>query len=68
MSSEEIVVYYWPGFSGRAEPIQFILESAGVKYRLCNDVREFQKANTLFPVFACPFIVRGDLVLSQTSR
>ena len=67
MSHEEITIYYWPGFSGRAEPIQFILECVGVPYTLSNDVVGFQKANTGFPVFACPFIVRGDLVLSQTA-
>jgi len=57
-------VYYWPGFTGRAEGILFLLEQAGVAYTLESDI---QGVTAKHPVcFACPVVDDGHTVISQT--
>jgi glutathione S-transferase len=65
VSMADLELVYWPGFTGRAEPIIFLLESAGMKYTLSHDVMGFKAQHP--EVFACPFIKRGDFVQSQTT-
>lgn len=68
-------LYYWPGIQGRGEYVRLVLEQAGCPYR---DVAREDggmaaltaildgTAGALVP-FAPPFLVHGDIVLSQTA-
>ena len=65
-------IYYWPGFSGRAEAPILLLEDAGVEYRLDRGVKEFlyKGGNRANPAFACPVLVdaaHGGYTLGQTT-
>mmetsp|Transcript_7696 Transcript_7696/g.21838 ORF Transcript_7696/g.21838 Transcript_7696/m.21838 type:complete len:215 (+) Transcript_7696:25-669(+) len=62
-----VKVVYWPGFSGRAEPIFFLLEAAKQAYVWDEDVSGFKAGNKGAPVFACPFLEQGGVVMSQTT-
>eukprot|EP01095_Lingulamoeba_sp_RSL-Kostka_P000384 TRINITY_DN1060_c1_g1_i1.p1 TRINITY_DN1060_c1_g1~~TRINITY_DN1060_c1_g1_i1.p1 ORF type:complete len:222 (-),score=88.22 TRINITY_DN1060_c1_g1_i1:203-868(-) len=71
MASYELV--YWPNFSGRAEPIIFILNHFKADYIINNEVNEFIENNNRNdssnnPVFACPIIKKNgtDVVIAQT--
>eukprot|EP00009_Paramoeba_aestuarina_P016237 CAMPEP_0201539736 /NCGR_PEP_ID=MMETSP0161_2-20130828/70564_1 /ASSEMBLY_ACC=CAM_ASM_000251 /TAXON_ID=180227 /ORGANISM="Neoparamoeba aestuarina, Strain SoJaBio B1-5/56/2" /LENGTH=219 /DNA_ID=CAMNT_0047947149 /DNA_START=849 /DNA_END=1508 /DNA_ORIENTATION=+ len=63
MSAVELI--YWPGFSGRLQPIELLLRAAKVDYTINNDVPGFI-GSSAEPVFACPILKDGDFVLSQT--
>ena len=61
-------IVYWPGFTGRAEPAILLLEDVGAPYTIDNDVQgRIASLADRLPVFACPLLIDGDLVLSQTS-
>ena len=61
-------IVYWPGFTGRAEPALFLLEDAGQPYEINSNVSEaIEELAPDHPVFACPLLIDGDTVLSQTS-
>ena len=61
-------IVYWPGFTGRAEPAILLLEDVGAAYTVDNDVAgRIASLAGGQPVFACPLLIDGDLVLSQTS-
>lgn len=61
-------VVYWPGFTGRAEPVLLLLEDAGQAYELIEDVPgSLERFSRNAPVFACPLLIDGDTVLSQTN-
>mmetsp|Transcript_23087 Transcript_23087/g.31586 ORF Transcript_23087/g.31586 Transcript_23087/m.31586 type:complete len:214 (-) Transcript_23087:66-707(-) len=66
--AESYEIVYWPGFTGRAQPLMFLLEAANVKYTWNTDVVGFKEANNKagFPLFACPFLKQGEFVISQT--
>jgi len=53
-------VYYWPGFSGRAQPAMAMLAEAGAKYRrLPEPCKETD-------CFAVPQVQKGNFCLAQT--
>lgn len=54
-------VYYWPGFSGRAQPLMAMLAEAGAKWQR---KPEPCKENHCF---ACPMVRKGQLCLSQST-
>ena len=61
-------VIYWPAFSGRAEPALFLLEEANQPYTIATDVQaRIEKLAIDHPVFACPILIDGPRVLSQTN-
>lgn len=61
-------IVYWPGFTGRAEPVLFLLEDAGQPYEIVDDVAgSLERLSKDKPVFACPLLIDGDTVLSQTN-
>jgi len=61
----EYKVSYWPGFSGRAEPILMLLHDAGKKYELVGDVQAVLGANP--KLFACPILTHNNCSIAQTS-
>ncbi|MDP2437922.1 MAG: glutathione S-transferase family protein [archaeon] len=69
MAEAHFKVYYWPGFSGRAEPILMLLTDAGVSFELVQG-REAVQAGLAAAgdVFAVPLLVEegSGLALSQT--
>jgi glutathione S-transferase len=62
-------LYYWAGFTGRAEAPILLLEDLGVKYMLDRDVKSFlyKGGNQSNPCFACPVLVDNGFALSQTT-
>lgn len=61
-------IVYWPGFTGRAEPAILLLEDVGAPYTVLTDVPERIAAlSVIEPIFACPLLIDGPTVLSQTS-
>lgn len=69
---------YWPGIPGRGEIIRVLFEEAGVPYKdiakeqdegaAISTVLALPDADARHPVFACPALRHGDLVLSQTAN
>lgn len=72
-------LYYWPGLPGRGEYVRLVLEAAGTEYRDMARLPAAQgggmeamsaflqgKKGPHIPL-APPFLVAGDLVLSQTA-
>ena len=61
-------IVYWPGFTGRAEPAILLLEDVGEPYTIDTDVpARIEALGQTEPVFACPLLIDGETVLSQTS-
>ena len=61
-------IVYWPGFTGRAEPAILLLEDVGEPYTVDTDVpARIEALGQTEPVFACPLLIDGETVLSQTS-
>ena len=61
-------IVYWPGFTGRAEPAILLLEDVGESYTIETDVEaRIEALSQSDPVFACPVLIDGETVLSQTS-
>jgi glutathione S-transferase len=62
-------LYYWEGFTGRAEAPILLLEDIGVKYTLDRDVKGFlyKGGNQSNPCFACPVLVDNGFALAQTT-
>eukprot|EP00808_Paulinella_micropora_P023148 g62516.t1 len=76
-------LYYWPGLPGRGEYIRLVLEAGSMDYvdvarlpaekgggpgAIAAFLSHVGKKETNPPIFAPPFIKRGDLVLSQTQN
>lgn len=68
-STNEYTLYYWEGFTGRAEGPILLLEDIGVKYTLDRDVKGFlyKGGNQSNPCFACPVLVHDGFALAQTT-
>jgi glutathione S-transferase len=71
-NDDEYTLHYWPGFTGRAEPLILMLEDAQANYTIKNDVDAFIEAHNAsdgaVPVFACPILCTSDeQVWSQTT-
>ena len=61
-------IVYWPGFTGRAEPAILLLEDVGEPYTIDTDVQaRIEALGQTEPVFACPLLIDGETVVSQTS-
>ena len=61
-------IVYWPGFTGRAEPAVLLLEDVGEPYTIDTDVQaRIEALGQTEPVFACPLLIDGETVVSQTS-
>ncbi|MBF66483.1 MAG: hypothetical protein CMQ29_02170 [Gammaproteobacteria bacterium] len=61
-------IVYWPGFTGRAEPAILLLEDVGAQYTVTTNVPErIAELAPSEPIFACPLLIDGETVLSQTS-
>lgn len=72
-------LYYWPTIQGRGEFVRLVLEAAGVSYRDMARLEDvpgggiegmfaFIEGRKGSPVpFAPPFLVSGDILLSQTA-
>lgn len=62
-------LYYWEGFTGRAEAPILLLEDIGVAYTLDRDVKGFlyKGGNQSNPCFACPVLVDNGFALAQTT-
>ena len=61
-------ILYWPGFTGRAEPAILLLEDVGADYTINTDVAgTLDRVSKEQPVFACPLLIDGDTIVSQTS-
>ena len=61
-------IVYWPGFTGRAEPAILLLEDVGEPYMIDTNVpARIEALGQTEPVFACPLLIDGETVLSQTS-
>lgn len=65
-------LWYWPGLPGRGEFVRLALEAGGIFYR--DMAREIDKAALLRDMaarrprpYAPPYLVAGDLCLSQTA-
>eukprot|EP01094_Clydonella_sp_ATCC50884_P010881 TRINITY_DN20698_c0_g1_i1.p2 TRINITY_DN20698_c0_g1~~TRINITY_DN20698_c0_g1_i1.p2 ORF type:complete len:226 (+),score=75.04 TRINITY_DN20698_c0_g1_i1:52-678(+) len=65
----DYTMIYWPGFTGRAEPILMVLAEAGKTFDLEPDVKGFIAGHKGFPVFACPVVRRNadQVCVSQTT-
>ncbi len=73
-------LYYWPFLQGRGEYVRLVLEAAGLEYRDVARLDESEgggiDAMLAFmngdkggrPPFAPPFLVDGDIVISQTAE
>jgi len=73
-------LFYWPSIPGRGEFVRLILEEAKVPYIDVARIKEEEGGGVPailrhlegkvdgFPVFAPPFIRRGDITLSQTTN
>jgi len=61
-SKNHVKVFYWRGFTGRAEPILFLLEHVGVSYSLDPPPPQLDPQT-----FAYPFIKDGENIISQTA-
>jgi len=59
-----VKVFYWPGFTGRSEPILALLTHMNQEYELSSDVMGMKKNHP--NLFACPIYDDGATVLSQT--
>jgi len=64
MSASNITFYYWDGFTGRGEPILLLLQHAGVAYNYSHAVETVLAKHP--KLLACPLLVDGDTVYSQT--
>jgi glutathione S-transferase len=64
-------LYYWPSIQGRGEFIRLALEDAGADYvdvaRRPNGMKAMQVQLKRNPVFACPMLRAGTLVIAQTA-
>jgi len=60
-------IHYFPGFSGRAEPILMLLEDAGIEYDFVRGGLGFVDEKNRFSNFARPCLKEGDFILGQTS-
>ena len=61
-------ILYWPGFTGRAEPAVLLLEDVGADYTINTDVAAtLDRLSKEQPVFACPLLIDGATIVSQTS-
>jgi hypothetical protein len=65
MITTPIKVYYWTGFTGRAEPILFLLEQASAKYSI--EWKDGPIENQDPVSFAYPIIDDGEQIISQTA-
>lgn len=68
-ATSRYTLYYWDGFTGRAEAAILLLADAGVQYTLNRDVKGFlyQGGNQSIPCFACPVLVDSGFALAQTT-
>jgi len=62
-------LFYWPGFTGRAQPIILLLEDAGISYDYVADAKARDQSNTedAYSSHAFPQLEKGSFVLSQTT-
>ena len=61
-------IVYWPGFTGRAEPAILLLEDVSESYIVNTDVAgRIEALGQNEPVFACPLLIDGETVGSQTT-
>ena len=61
-------IVYWPGFTGRAEPAILLLEDVSESYIVNTDVAgRIEALGQNEPVFACPLLIDGETVVSQTT-
>ena len=61
-------IVYWPGFTGRAEPAILLLEDVAADYSINTDVAAtIEEISKKQPVFACPLLIDGENIISQTS-
>lgn len=58
----DFVVYYFNGFSGRAQPLDMMLEAAGVSWERAPNPRDAEPT-----AFAVPAVRHGSTFLSQTT-
>jgi len=58
---EGYTVYYWPGFSGRGQPLMAMLAEAEVKWQ--RKPEPCKEADC----FACPMVRKGNFCLAQTT-
>lgn len=68
--------WYWNGIPGRGEFVRLALEAGGIPYRECarepgidaSDLVADMAADRDCPPFAPPYLVAGDLTISQTAN
>lgn len=66
------LLYYWPSIQGRGEFIRLALEDAGADYedvaRGPKGVQKMMEVMEKRHVFACPFLIDGNMALAQTAN
>ncbi|OVZ57185.1 glutathione S-transferase [Pigmentiphaga sp. NML080357] len=68
--------WYWNGIPGRGEFVRLALEAGGIPYRECareqgvetSDLVADMTADRPHPPFAPPYLVAGDMTISQTAN
>jgi len=61
-------LFYWKGFSGRAEPVFLLLEDGKIPYEyVCEDAKAKMNSESSYSSHAFPQLEKGGFVLSQTT-
>nr|ACM44934.1 sigma-class glutathione S-transferase [Laternula elliptica] len=69
VQGDKWVLYYWPGFKGRAEFVRLVFEEAGIPYLESNQgVADSIIKGEIggYPVMMPPVVAKGDFRLGQT--